>query len=321
VKARRTGDKDEFATVGIYRTAGKPQTQGIRYAAVHCGSGRLYVAHTANDALDVIDCVEDRYLHSIEDLTGVAGALVSDQQNLVFTSNRGENTVGIFAPDNEPSLAKVGVGIRPNGLAYDPGKDLLLVANVGDPGIPDSFTLSMVNVKEHQMTASVRVPGRTRWTVFDAQAELFYVNIADPAQIVVLASDTPDRVVRTLTVPAPGPHGLDFDPKDRRLFCACDANQLVILKADSAEVLTQLELSGSPDVIFFNRVLRHLYVAVGEPGVVDVFDTDVMERIETVPTERDAHTLGFDAERNKVYAFLPETHRAAVYVDQDLPHF
>ena len=166
------------------------------------------------------------------------------------------------------------------------------------------------------MTASVVVPGRTRWTVFDAQAECFYVNIAAPAQILVLASDAPDRIERTLTIPAPGPHGLDFDPEHRRLFCACDGKQLVILEADSGEVLKQLELSGSPDVIFFNRVLRHLYVAVGDPGVVDVFDTDTLERIEAVPTEGDAHTLGFDTERNKVYAFLPETHRAAVYVDQ-----
>jgi DNA-binding beta-propeller fold protein YncE len=303
--------------LGHIELPGNFKPGGFDHADVHCGSGRLYVAHTANDALDVIDCVEDRYLHSIENLTGVAGALVSDEHNLVFTSNRGGNTVGIFAPDNEAGLAKIGVGIRPNGLAYDPARGLLLVANVGDPKVPNSFTLSIVNVKEQRMTASVRVPGRTRWPVFDAQAELFYVNIADPAEIVVLASNAMDRVARTLSIPAPGPHGLDFDPERRRLFCACDANQLVILKADSGEVLTQLELSGSPDVIFFNRVLRHLYVAVGDPGVVDVFDTDVMERIETVPTERDAHTLGFDAERNKVYAFLPETHRAAVYVDQD----
>src|SRR5262245_38520201 len=59
---------------------------GVDHAAVHCGSGRLYVAHTANDCLDIIDCVYDRYLHSIANLTGVAGALVSDEQNLVFTS-------------------------------------------------------------------------------------------------------------------------------------------------------------------------------------------------------------------------------------------
>src|SRR5260370_38847045 len=77
------------------------------HAALHCALGRLDAAHTANDALDGIDCVRNRYLHSIPNLTGVAGAFVSAGQDLVFTSNRGENTVGIFAIDNEAGLAKV----------------------------------------------------------------------------------------------------------------------------------------------------------------------------------------------------------------------
>ena len=68
-------------------------------------------------------------------------------------------------------------------------------------------------------------------------------------------------------------------------------------------------------MIFFNAHLRHLYVAVGEPGVIDVLDTESWRRIETVPTERGAHTLAFDARHDTVYAFLPETHRAAVYHD------
>jgi DNA-binding beta-propeller fold protein YncE len=289
---------------------------GFDHAAVHCGLGRLYVAHTANDAVDVIDSVQDRYLHSIPGLKGVAGALVSNEQSLVFTSNRGENTVGIFKPNHEAALAKVAVGIRPNGLAYDAGQNLLLAANVGDPNIPDSFTLSIVSIKTRQMVNGVRVPGRTRWTVFDGQSGVFYVNIANPAQIIVVSSREPDRVIRTIPIATPGPHGLDFDEERRRLFCACDSKQLVILEADSGQALKQLELSGPPDVIFFNPRLRHLYVAIGEPGVVDVFDTDRLERIETIQTEPDAHTLGFDAERNKVFAFLPETHRAAVYLDK-----
>ena len=136
---------------------------GFDHAAVHRALGRLYVAHTANNALEVLDSIDDRYLHSIPKLPGVAGALVSDEQNLIFTSNRGENTVGIFAPDDEASLARFSVEIRPNGLAYDPKNDLLLVANVGDPDTPDSFTLSLVKAKERRMIASVRVPGRTRW--------------------------------------------------------------------------------------------------------------------------------------------------------------
>jgi hypothetical protein len=34
-----------------------------------------------------------------------------------------------------------------------------------------------------------------------------------------------------------------------------------------------------------------------------------------VPTEAGAHTLSFDAARNIVCAFLPASHRAAVYRD------
>ena len=69
-------------------------------------------------------------------------------------------------------------------------------------------------------------------------------------------------------------------------------------------------------MIFLNATLGHLYVAIGDPGVIDVFDTRAMQPLETVATERDAHTIAFDATRHKVYAFLPHTHRAAVYIDR-----
>lgn len=289
---------------------------GFDHAAVHRHSGRLYVAHTINDAIDVIDCATDRYLHSIPNLTGVAGALVSDERDLVFTSNRGENTIGIFAPDAETKLVKVPVGVKPNGLSFDPQRGLLLAANVGDPAIADSFTVSIVDVVQRALIASIPVPGRTRWTIFDAASDVFYVNIADPAQIVIVDAKQPTRVARTLTSPVAGPHGLDLDAAQRRLFCACDAKQLITLDIVSGVVLNASDLSGTPDVIFFNTARRHLYVASGDPGVIDVFETESMRRIEVISTEQGAHTIGFDADRNKVYAFLPQTHRAAVYIDQ-----
>jgi DNA-binding beta-propeller fold protein YncE len=291
------------------------QVGGFDHAAIHRTSGQLYVAHTANDSIDVIDCQTDQYLRSISNLTGVAGALVSDERDLIFTSNRGEDTVGIFSVSDEKSLVKVEVGLRPNGLAFDPKRGLLLAANVGNPEIPDSFTLSVVDVAQRKMIASIPVAGRTRWTIFDSISECFFVNIADPFQIAVVESANPTRVARTLAIPAKGPHGLDFDPATNRLFCACDAGRLFALDASSGEILLSADLSGVPDVIFFNAECNHLYVAVGDPGVVDVFDTASMRLLESVPTEKGAHTIGFDAPRNKIYAFLPATCRAMVFVD------
>ena len=288
---------------------------GFDHAAVHRASDRLYVAHTVNDALEVIDCATDRYLHSIHRLTGVAGALVSDERNLVFTSNRGEDTVGIFSPGAEQDLVKILVGIRPNGLSFDPQRGLLLAANVGNPDVPGSFTISLVDVQRREMIHSIPAPGRTRWTVFEAQSEAFYVNISDPPQILVVEATRPDRVGRSFAIPAAGPHGLDLDAANRRLFCACDAGKLLVVDLATGSIQEEADLSGAPDVIFYNPDVRHLYVAVGDPGVIDVFETTTLTRVETVPTEKGAHTLAFDASRNKVYAFLPQTHRAGVFID------
>src|SRR5947207_3287975 len=236
------------------------------HAAVHEASGRIYVAHTANDAIDVIDIESRKYVGSVPGLAAVAGALVSESSNLVFTSNRGENTVGIFTPADVPRVEKVDVGIRPNGLAYDPGRARLLSAHVGDPAVTGSRTLSIVDVRAPKRIADLLVAGRTRWTVYDPVADVFHVNVMGPPQIVVVAAGDPLGIRRVVTIPHAGPHGLDIDVDRRRLYCACDAGVLLEIDADSGAILRTEPIGGVPDVIFFNAALRRLYVAVGEPG-------------------------------------------------------
>jgi DNA-binding beta-propeller fold protein YncE len=288
---------------------------GFDHAAVHEPTGRIYVAHTANDAVDVIDIEQRKLVGSIGGVRAVAGALVAEP-DLVFTSNRGENTVGIFHAVDAPRVERIAVGIRPNGLAYDGRRGRLLAAHVGDPAIPGSCTVSVVDVGARARVADVPVAGRTRWTVYDPVAEVFHVNIADPPQIVVVGADDPVGIRRMVTVPHAGPHGLDIDVERRRLFCACDAGVLLDVDADNGQVLAAERIAGVPDVVFFNKALGRLYVAIGAPGVIEVFDTAPLRRRETVPTEAGAHTLSFDAKRNIVCAFLPVSHRAAVYLDQ-----
>jgi DNA-binding beta-propeller fold protein YncE len=287
---------------------------GFDHAAVHREVRRLYVAHTANDALDIIDLDEMRYVDSIEGLTGVAGALVTDSCHLVFTSNRAEDTVGIVDPSRLGSLVKVPVGRRPNGLAFDPVRRTLLVANVGDSADPSSHTLSLVDGDRAVMRGAIPVAGRTRWAIYDPAVDRFHVNIADPPSIIVIEGADPTRVSLTIEIPAAGPHGLEVDEASR-LYCACDAGRLLVLAPPSYEVVVDLPLAGSPDVIFLDPILRHLYVAIGDPGLIEVFDIDRLERVDLVKTEPGAHTIGLDGERHRVFAFLPLTNRAAVFAD------
>jgi DNA-binding beta-propeller fold protein YncE len=288
---------------------------GFDHAAVHGPTGRLYVAHTANDALEVIDVEHRRHVATIPGLPAVAGALTAEAPDLVFTSNRGENSVGIFSPSAETAIDKLAVGIKPNGLAYDPGRRRLLAAHVGEPGVAGSVTVSVIDVPARRRLADLVVPGRTRWAIFDPVADVFHVNIADPPCLVVVGSADPVRIRRVVDVPHAGPHGLDLDVVRRRLYCACDAAVLLEIDADAGKVLAAEPIAGVPDVVFFNPALGRVYVAVGEPGVIEVFDVGPLRRRQVVETEAGAHTLAFDPARNQVWAFLPATHRAAAYAD------
>lgn len=309
------GTKMPLRHLGFIELPAHAKPGGFDHAAVDEATGRIYVAHTANDAVDIVDIEARKYLGSIENLTGVAGALVVPGRDLLVTSNRGENTVGIVRLGEHVSVHKIPVGVRPNGLAYDARRARLLVAHVGDPGIPGSRMVSIVDVLAQQRIADVCVAGRTRWAVCDTIADDYHINIADPPQIVVIGAGDPVRIRRVIPVGHAGPHGLDIDVTRRRLFCGCDAGVVVEIDADTGQTLRAEVIAGVPDVVFLDAGLRRLYVAIGDPGVIEVFDTAPLRRHETIPTELGAHTLSFDASRHIVCAFLPASHRVAVYRD------
>lgn len=288
---------------------------GFDHAAVDRGRALLFVAHTANNAVDVVSTRSGAYVRSIEGLKGVAGALVDEPLGLVFTSNRGEDSVGIISSGALGDVGKIPVGHRPNGLAYDADRRLLLCANVGDPSAGRAPSVTLVDVSARAPIVTIPMPGRTRWAMFDPDQQLFFVNIADPPLIVEIDPRAPITIGRRISVPARGPHGLDLDASRHCLYCACDDGTLVSLDSRSGEVLNTLSLSGAPDVVFLNRALAHLYVAIGDPGVIDVIDVAGWRRLEVVPTEAGAHTIALDEATNLIYAFLPKTHRASVFLD------
>lgn len=286
---------------------------GFDHAAVHLGSAQLFVAHTANDSIEVIDTERDTFLMTIEGHRGVAGALVDEESGTVFTSDRAAGTVSSFNITDPDSKTITRVGGKPNGMAFAPNHRLLLAANVGKLDGSPGVTVSFIDTDSGILREDIEVPGRTRWSVYDAKRDRFYVNIADPAQILVFNASEPARQAASIPVSATGPHGLDIDSSLDRLFCACDGAALVAFDLESRLETGRAELAGVPDVVFVSESHHRIYVAIGDPGVIQVFDTCSLELLETVTTELGAHTIGFDSARAKVYAFAPHSCRAIVF--------
>jgi DNA-binding beta-propeller fold protein YncE len=278
---------------------------------------RLFVAHTGADRVDVFDCRSGRYLRAIPDLPGVAGVLIDSGQDLLFTSDRAAARVSIFRASDEHLLGRVNVGPRPNALAYDPRQKELFSFDLGEPA-GTKCTASVVSVDEMSLRATIALPGRPRWAIFDRSTQAVYVNIADPAQIAVI--DTRTRVLRErIPVPAAGPHGLAIvaDRSGASLWCAADAGALVAIERGSHALMATLPLPGTPDVIMYDPGLRRLYVAVGAPGTVTSFDVDKRTELETVVTEEGAHTIGWDPATRRLFVLQPKTCGVAIFVETE----
>jgi DNA-binding beta-propeller fold protein YncE len=283
---------------------------GFDHADVFRRGRRLYVAHTGADRIDVLDCETRSYLRALPaDLAGVAGVLIDEEHDLLISSNRAAGRVSVLRCSDEVPLGQTEVGPHPNGLAYDRRRRRLYSFNLGEP-LGQNCTASVVDLGSLGVLTELPLPGRPRWAVYDPEREVVYANIQEPAEIVVIDCERA-AIDRVLEVPSAGPHGLWLD--SGRLFCAADGGALVVLDRDSGEVLKSLPLPGLPDVVMHDSDLRRLYVALGEPGLVCSFDSELLQQLETVETEQGAHTTCWDPDGRSLYVFCPASSGAAVY--------
>ena len=274
---------------------------------------RLYVAHTGADRVDVLDCTSGAYLRSIAGLPGVAGVLIDSENDLLFTSNRAAAQVSILRASDEARLAQVAVGPRPNGLAFDRDARNLYSFQLGEPA-GTNCTASVVSVGAQRVVATVPLPGRPRWAVFERETRCVYATISDPAVIVVIDADSL-AISRSISVSVAGPHGLALveGQGGSSLWCAADAGQLVVLESKSGGFSASLPLPGVPDVVMHDANLRRVYVAVGSPGTVTVFDTRHRRELETIVTEEGAHTIGWDSVTRRLFVFQPTSCGVGIY--------
>jgi DNA-binding beta-propeller fold protein YncE len=279
---------------------------GFDHGDVHQASGRVFVAHTGNGTIEVIDGGQLRHLATIPDCPESSGVICPPSTDLVVAAARGTGDVVFIDPERPWLRSRVSVGGRPNGLAWDSRRQRVLVADVAG----DSLTI--VDPARGRIVATTSLPGRPRWTVYDAARDRFLVNIRNPAQVALVDAEN-CGVVGAWSVSSPGPHGLDLDSAGERVLVACDGSDVFCLSSADGREVGRVKIAGEPDAIWFDATTDSLYVAVGSPGVVQVIDVRGMVLRETVVTEAGAKTTALDTHRRVLYVFRPNSCSVAAF--------
>ncbi len=231
--------------------------------------------------------------------------MCAQDEGVVIAAARGTGKILLIDAMTEKLVSEMHAGSRPNGLAWDGHRKRLLVADVSDN------SARILDLSSRQVLSTISLPGRPRWSVYDARLDLFLVNIREPSGVSTISAESMEE--RFLPISVAGAHGLDIKKGAGCAFVACDGKAVVVLDIDSGKEIATIPITGEPDAIWHNSQRNRLYCAIGRPGVVDVIDTLEFIVHEQIKTEEGAHTSAFDQVRQRLYVFLPRSCRTSVY--------
>lgn len=257
----------------------------------------LYVGFTSEDTLVLIDTDNSQVIATVPGLPRVRTIAIYPDRNLGFTSNGGDNTIGVIDLASRDLVRSLSGGDGPAAILYDKKARLIYVAD------RRGKTALLIDPETQKMVAIVPLGGVGEFAQADPKTGFVYQNLEDTNEVVVVDPKQQKVVKRFSTAPGAGPTGLALDPIHHRLFCACGDKQLVVLNADTGSVVATLPIGGAADVVAYDAKLRRIYTANGA-GTMTVIYQETPDRytvLEDVPTHPGGHALALDPTTHRLY--------------------
>ena len=281
---------------------------GFDHGDVYLSNGFVYVAHTANGTVEVVDGLKGIHHKTIPGCPEGSGVITAQADGLVFAASRGTGKVLVIHAAKGTVTKTIQVGSKPNGVAWDDDHGVLMVADVGD------LHARLVDPERGEVLKTSKLPGRPRWCKYSDYQDRFVINLRDPAGYVTLSPRNGD-VSPIVPIKVSGPHGLDLSADGREAYIACDGGAVVAMDLDKGVETCRAKIPGEPDVTWLNPKRKFLYCAIAKPGLLVTIDLVEMKVIQQVKTEEGAGTFAFDQSRQRLYSFLPKTCRVATYIE------
>lgn len=276
-------------------------------------NSRLYVPHSSNNALDLVDIGSNRYIGSVQGLAGIKGVALSSDPNIVFTSNGSDGSVSVVDVNAMKVLSKIQVGGSPDAIDYDPVHAMVVVS------LGTGASVAFIDEATRKETSKMALPGKPELMAVDRQQGRVYIAIHDQNEVVQLdpASQAILKTYKGCDIQSPT--GLAFDPDQQRLFVANaitrSANVASIIDVLLDRCLGSADVDHGPDQAAFNGHLHHVYVANGGSNNVTVIDSVSLKPLGVIGTGKQAATIAADPANDNVYVAAARAGLIAVYHD------
>jgi len=267
------------------------------YLLVDSPAHRVYI--TRGDHVDVLDTGTGKLVGTIAGLHGTHGVALDTAGKVGWVSDGGGNAVVAFDRKTLATLATIPAGTNPDGIAFEPATQTVWAFN------GRSHSVTVIDAATEKVVATIDLPGKPEFPAVDGRGIVFD-NIEDKSEIVRLDAHT-KKLTATWPAGCDSPSGLAFDVPGHRLFPVCDGKKMSVIDSNTGKLLANPAIGDGPDAARWSAKHQLAFASCGE-GVLSVVDAAKAgyPTIETLPTQRGARTMAYDAATDRIYLVTAE---------------
>lgn len=278
-------------------------TTRFDYQSIDAAARRLYIAHLGDSTVLVVDLDTLHTVATIRNIADVHGVLAVPELNRVFATATGTNEVVTIDATTDRIVDRTPTGEFPDGLAYDPDHDLVVVSN------KDAGSETIIDTRTDKVINTFKLGDEVGNIAYDTTMHLAWVAVRSPDELVALDPTTGAIKARIRLTGCDGAHGVYLQTASRTAFVACENNaRLAVVDTNSRRPIARLRVGESPDVLAYDPGDSRLYVAA-ESGTVTVIATAPKARVlARAYLANTAHSVAIDPTNHRVYFPLQNEH-------------
>jgi DNA-binding beta-propeller fold protein YncE len=276
-----------------------PKGQRFDYLTMDDEDGYLLSAHLGPGILYVVDVRTNKLIKAIPGVPGITGLEYVPGLRKVYTSDWGEEKIGIVDLHKMSIIKRLPTAAKPNGSTYAaPFRKVYVSDTLGK-------AVAIVDVDKDEIVKTLRFNSETGMPQYDSVARKVYVNLRSTNQLAEIDPATDSIVGQSPVEGCQFNHGMAVDSERHRAFLLCGKSRtMTVFALDGHRAIAHLALPRGADVVKFDPGLRRIYAACST-GIIAVYEEDDAEhfrKLEDFPVQKMVHSLAVDASTHRVYA-------------------
>src|SRR5882757_4627702 len=236
---------DSLRKIAVIDVPG-PKGQRFDYLTIDAEDRYLLSGHLRPGILYVVDMRTNKLVKAIPGLPGITGLEYVPGLHKVYTSNWGEEKIGVVDLRTMSVLKRPPTESKPNGIAYaEPFRKVYIVNTLGK-------AVSVINVDKDEVIKVLRFDSETGTPGYDSIAKRIYVTLRSTNEVAEIDPLT-DRVTGRYPVERCGfDHGMAVDSEHHRAFLLCGAtHNLTVFALDNHKAIAHFPIPTGADVVKF----------------------------------------------------------------------